>query len=268
MPPYLPLVQLPPPPPQQQSSSSKFIHQYSPRVRFTCWYFSATTTSSSYVPLLPTLSVPQIFSYTSACSHSQASSCVSAPSVPQESSGISSSVAAFCYTSGYTLPHYPIPPPSFPFCPTPPVSSSQPQDNSGASGSSMTQDLSFVARLPQWPSYIPPSASLLPGPSATLLPPPSTSLPPATSYITTPSGRHHFYSQVSWPYPYPPIPHHRLPSSTESFKMTHSFHHAHSFHPYLPYPSSAAPYYPSTTTTTTTVGYPVYYNTNYRPNMQ
>lgn len=229
--PYLPLVPLPP-----QQTSSKLSYQFCcPCTRL---FNVSGTTSSSYVPLPPTLSVPQIFSYTSASSYSQASSCISVPSVPQDSSGIPS--VASNYISTFTLPHH-MPAPSFPFCPT---VSSQPQDSSCASGSSLTQDLSLISRLPRWSSYVTSSTSLL----------------SSTSYITTPSGCHRFYSQVSWPYPYPRIPHHslhRLPSM-ENYKMTPSFH------PYLPYPSSAAPYYPSTTT----AAYPVYYNTNYRPNMQ
>ena len=201
---------------------------------FICLTFLGT--SSSHVPLPPTLSVPQIFSYTSASSYSQPSSCISTPSLPQDSSRISASN----YISTFTLPHH-VPTPAFPFCVP---ASSYLQDSSRASGSGLSQNSSFVSRVPRWSSYLPPA---------------NTSLMPITNYITTPSGRHHFYSQISWPYPYPPIPHralHRLPS-TESFKMTPSFH------PYIPYPSSAAPYYPSTT-----IPYPVYYNTNYRPNMQ
>lgn len=201
-------------------------------------------TSSSYVPPLPpTLSVSQIFSYTSASSNSQPSSCISTPSQPQDSSCISASN----YISTFTLPPpVPVPTPPFPFCLPAPIpshpqdSSSSTSSSSSASGSGQSQNSSLVARLPQWSSYFP----------ATTM--------PITNYITTPSGRHHFYSQVSWPYPYPPIPHralHRLPS-TESFKMP-------TLHPYIPYPSSAAPYYPRTT-----IPYPVYYNTNYRPNMQ
>ena len=243
--PYLPMVHLPP-----DQSASKFNGRYD--FGFTCLNFLGT--SSSYAPpppLLPTLSVPQIFSYTSlsASSHSQPSSCISTPSLPPQES---SCIPASNYISTFTLPHppqlLPTPPPpppaGLPFLP-PPVSS-YPQDPNAPSGSGLSRNSTFLSRLPRWSGCLQRNSSAM----------------ATASYITTPSGRHQFYSQVSWPYPYPPIPpRHTLPRlpSTQSFQMT-PFPH-----PYIPYPSSAAPYYPSTT-----VAYPLYYNTTsttplYRP---
>ena len=51
--------------------------------------------------------------------------------------------------------------------------------------------LNFVFRLLQWSGYVPSNTSFYS----------NTSLLPITSYFTTPSGCHHFYSQISWPYP-------------------------------------------------------------------
>lgn len=211
-----------------------------------------------FLPLLPLtsqqgselntqISVPQIFSYTSASSYSQVTSCVSAPSLPPQES---SCVSASNYVSTFTLPPR-VPVPGFPFY-APAVSGlPQPDSNTGSpTVSTLTQDSSLVSRLPRWPAHIPSTSS--------------SSFSPITSYFTTPSGRHHLHSHVSWPYPHPiavqPQPlTHRLPS-TESFKMTTpmpSFPHLH-------YPTGAAtPYYPNTT-----IPYPVYYNTRYRPNLQ
>ena len=224
--------------------------------------FEFLGTSSSYAsppPLLPTLSVPQIFSYTSlsASSHSQPSSCISTPSLPPLES---SCIPASNYISTFTLLHHhhhpqllptppPPPPTGLPFLP-PPLSSSYPQDPNAPSGSGLSRNSTFLSRLPRWSGCLQRNSSAMATANY-------SSAMATASYITTPSGRHHFYSQVSWPYPYPPIPpRHTLPRlpSTESFQMT-PFPH-----PYIPYPSSAAPYYPSTT-----VAYPLYYNTNYRP---
>ena len=158
-------------------------------------------TSSSYAPpppLLSTLSVPQIFSYTSsASSHSQPSSCISTPSLPPLES---SCIPASNYISTFTLPHHhqlptPPPPTGLPFLP-PPLSSSYPQDPNALSGSGLSQNSTFLSRLPRWSGCLQRNSSAM----------------ATASYITTPSGRHHFYSKVSWPYPYPPILRHSSPS--------------------------------------------------------
>lgn len=140
--------------------------------------------SSSSLP--PTLTVPQIFAYTSASTLAQATTSVSAQSLVQQDSSCG---LASGFISTLTLPPHHIPVPSLPFCPP------------------ITQDA--PPRLPQWPSSMP-----------------STSLIPITNYITTPGGRRQMYSHVSWPYPQPlipPQPPRRLPY-TESFKITPGFH--------------------------------------------
>ena len=185
------------------------------------------TTSSSHVPLPPTLSVPQIFSYTSASSYPQTTNYVTVPSLPLPQD----STSTLNYIPMFTLP--PTLPPGFPT-----VS----QHNRSASSSSlMSQYFSFVSRLPRWSSYVPSNTSVM----------------PITTYMTTPSGLHHYYSRVSWPYPHL-VPYrslHQLPSTESSTP----------FHHFLPHPSSVAVHYPSTTTSTSS--HPVY-NTNYHPTLQ
>ena len=157
--------------------------------------FISGTTSSSNIPLPPTLSVPQIFSYTSASSYPQTSSYVTVPGLPLPQHSTSSN-----YIPMFSVA--PTTPPGFPFL----------ASRSGL----ITQGLSFGSGLPQWSSYI----------------------PPITSYIS---------GCPCPPYSYPiSYRSHRLPSTAT---FTPSFH-------------------PNPSTTTSTYSHPVYYNTNYRPNLQ
>ena len=89
---------------------------------------------SSNIPSPPTLSVPQIFSYTSASSYPRTSSCVTVPSLPLPQHS----------TSSNYIPIFSVPPS------TPPSGFLFPASRS----SFMIWDLSFVSGLPRWSSYI------------------------------------------------------------------------------------------------------------------
>ena len=109
------------------------------------------TTSSSNLPLPPTLSVPQIFSCTSASSYPQITSYVTVPGLPLPQHSTSSSYIPMFSVAPTT------PPPGFPFLASRP--------------SLITQWLSFVSGLPQWSSYIPPITSHITNPSGCPCPP-------------------------------------------------------------------------------------------------